>query len=127
MGWRGESGGAATFRRFHWWGSSSPMRELGCVCTRSRTSARYAPGRRAGGLAPHLGHVKAVQQHRQLRAGPTAKRTRAPLVVTTSNIDSVAAGVVATSTGFDIPARGLDADSSLNASQHILGRTDTVL
>ncbi len=31
------------------------------------------------------------------------------------------------STGFDIPARVLGADSALNASQHVLGQTDTVL
>ncbi|QDE66326.1 hypothetical protein [Myxococcus xanthus] len=30
------------------------------------------------------------------------------------------------STGFDIPTRVLGADSSLNASQHVLGRTDTL-
>ena len=48
IGWEGAERGAqeesAARRRFHSCGSSSPMRESGCVCTRSSMSARYASG-----------------------------------------------------------------------------------
>ena len=58
--WRADglevSGGAqeesAARKRFHSWGSSSPMRAWGCVCTRSSTSARYSLGLTS--LASHV-------------------------------------------------------------------------
>jgi hypothetical protein len=48
-------------RRFHSWGSSSPMRKLGYACTRRSTSARYCSGVNAVGLAGGHQGVEASQ------------------------------------------------------------------